>query len=176
LNDQVAYVRALLDAYEISGEPRLLDRARAHADATITAFGAVDGGFYDRADRDALGRLELPDRPITDNGVMAENLLRLGALLHEPRYRASAEQTLLLYANTFARAGSFAAAYARALERYLAPEVNLRIAGRLEAGTPFRRGGRQLPSPFVNVESDPTGATAAYLCEGTACRPFELKH
>ncbi|MGB6986217.1 MAG: DUF255 domain-containing protein, partial [Candidatus Aquilonibacter sp.] len=133
LSDQVAYVRALLDAYEISGEARMLDRARAHADATIAAFGAPEGGFYDRADRDSLGRLELPDRPITDNGVMAENLLRLGALLHEARYRDAAERTLLLYAKTFARATTFSAAYARALARYLAPEVTVRVTGDLEA-------------------------------------------
>ena len=176
LGDQVAYVRALLDAYESSGEPRMLERARAHTDTTIAAFGAPEGGFYDRGDRDTLGRLELPDRPITDNGVMAENLLRLSALLHEPRYRDAAERTLLLYAKTFSRAGSFSAPYARALARYLAPEVTVRVTGDLAAGAPLRRGGRRLPSPFVGVESDPAGATAAYLCEGTTCRPLELKH
>jgi uncharacterized protein len=176
LSDQVAYVRALLDAYEISGEPRMLERAQTHADRIIRAFGAPDGGFYDRADRDSLGRLEISDRPITDNGLMAENALRLSALLHEPRYREVAERTLLLYAKTFARAGSFAATYARALARYLVPEVTVRIAGRLEAGAPLRRAARQLPQPFVAVESDPTGDTAAYLCEGTICRPVELKH
>jgi uncharacterized protein len=176
LSDQVAYVRALLDAYESSGEPRTLERAQTHADRVIAAFGAPDGGFYDRADRETLGRLEIPDRPIPDNGVMAENLLRLSALLHEPRYREVAERTLQLYAKTFARAGSFASTYARALARYLAPEVTVRITGRLEAGAPLRRAARQLPGPFVGVESDPTGTTAAYLCEGTICRPLELKH
>jgi uncharacterized protein len=176
LNDQVAYVRALLDAYEISGEARMLERARAHTDATIAAFGAPEGGFYDRADRDSLGRLELPDRPITDNGVMAENLLRLAALLHEARYRDAAERTLLLYAKTFARAATFSAAYVRALARYLAPEITVRVTGDLEAGAPLRRAARQLASPFVAVESDPSGETAAYLCEGTTCRPLELKH
>ena len=176
LSDQVAYVRALLDAYESCGEPRMLERAQTHADRIVAAFGAPDGGFFDRADRDTLGRLEIVDRPITDNGVMAENLLRLSALLHDARYREVAERTLVLYAKTFARAGSFAAAYARALARYLAPEVTVRITGRLEAGAPLRRAARQLPQPFVGIESDPTGATAAYLCEGTVCRPLDLKH
>jgi uncharacterized protein len=169
LSDQVAYVRALLDAYEISGEPRMLERARAHADATVNAFAAPDGGFYDRADRDSLGRLEIADRPITDNGVMAENLLRLTALLHEPQYREIAERTLLLYAKTFARASTFSAAYVRALMRYLAPEVTVRITGPVAANYELRRAARQLPSPFVTASSDPQGQPAAYLCRGTAC-------
>ena len=176
LGDQVAYVRALLDAYEISGEPRMIERAQTHADRIIGAFGAPDGGFYDRAGRDTLGRLEIADRPITENGVMAENLLRLSALLHEQRYRDIAEQTLLLYAKTFGRAGSFAAAYARALTRYLANEVTVRITGRLEAAAPLRRAARRLSQPFLSIESDPTGETASYLCVGTTCQQIDLKH
>jgi uncharacterized protein YyaL (SSP411 family) len=176
LGDQVAYLRALLDAYEISGEARMLERAKAHAGATIAAFGADDGGFYDRANRDTLGRLDVPDRPITENGLMIESLLRLSVLLHQPAYRERAQSTLLLYVKSFARAMSFSAAYVRGLARYLAPEVSVRITGDLAAGAPLRRAARQLPSPFVAVESDPSGTTAAYLCEGTACRPLELKH
>jgi uncharacterized protein YyaL (SSP411 family) len=176
LGDQVAYLRALLDAYEMSGEARMLGRAQAHADATIAAFEANEGGFYDRADRDTLGRLEVPDRPITENGLMIESLLRLSALLHEVAYREHAERALLLYVKSFARAMSFSAAYVRAMARYLAPELTVRVTGDLAAGTPLRRAARQLPSPFVAVESDPAGATAAYLCEGTTCRPLELKH
>jgi len=179
LGDQVAYVRALLDAYEISGEPRMLERARAHAEATIAAFGAEEGGFYDRIDRDALGRLEVPDRPIVDNGLMAENLLRLASIVHEPRYREIAERTLLLYAKTFRGAMTFSAAYVRALARYLAPEVTVRVTGDLAAAAELRRAARQLPSPFVAVSSEPGLEALAYLCRGTACgspvgRPPEL--
>ncbi|HUA09341.1 MAG TPA: DUF255 domain-containing protein [Candidatus Acidoferrales bacterium] len=170
LGDQVSYVRALLDAYEISGEARMLERARVHADATIAAFGAREGGFYDRADRETLGRLELPDRPIGENGLMAENLVRLAALLHEARYRESAERTLLLYANTFHRAMTFAASYVRALARYLAPEIAVRITGPLAAAASLRRAARRLSSPFVTVASENGGAApAAYLCVGTTC-------
>jgi hypothetical protein len=179
LGDQVAYVRALLDAYEISGEPRMLERARAHAEATIAAFGAEEGGFYDRINRDTLGRLEVPDRPIVDNGLMAENLLRLASIVHEPRYREIAERTLLLYAKTFRGAMTFSAAYVRALARYLAPEVTVRVTGDLAAAAELRRAARQLPSPFVAVSSKPGLEALAYLCRGTACgspvgRPPEL--
>ena len=179
LGDQVAYVRALLDAYEISGEPRMLERARVHADATIAAFGAEDGGFYDRVHHDSLGRLEVPDRPIVDNGLMAENLLRLASIAHEPRYRELAERTLLLYAKTFQGAMSFSAAYVRALARYLAPDVSVRVTGEPAAAAGLRRAARQLPSPFVTVSSEPGYEALAYVCRGTTCgspvgRPEEV--
>ena len=137
LGDQAAYLRALLDAYEVSGERRLFERATTHADATLTAFAAEDGGFYDRVDRESIGRLGVPDRPIGENGLMAESLLRLGALTGEERYRAAAERTLLLYAKTFSRASSFAAPYVRALARYLRPEA-FPPAGTISEGTVCR--------------------------------------
>ena len=179
IGDQVAYLRALLDAYEISGEPRMLERARAHAEATIAAFGAEEGGFYDRVNRDALGRLEVPDRPIVDNGLMAESLLRLASIVHEPRYGEIAQKTLLLYAKTFRGAMTFSAAYVRALARYLAPEVTVRVTGNLADAAELRRAARQLPSPFVAVSSAPGPEALAYLCRGTTCgspvgRPPEL--
>ena len=60
LADHVAYVRALLDAHEICGEARFLQRARATADAVIAQFQAPGGGYYDRlASDDAFGRLAL---------------------------------------------------------------------------------------------------------------------
>ena len=166
LGDQVSYIRALIDAYEASGRGDLLVRAATHADATVAAFGAADGGFYDRVGTQALGRLEQADRPLPDNGVMAENLLRLSVLLHQPEYRRKAEQTLLLYARTFERARSFAATYARALGRYLAPEVNVRIEGRDGA---FRVAARRLPTPFAALETDTGGTGRGFVCVGTVC-------
>ena len=88
--DQVAYLRALLDAHEISGEPRFIARAQALAAATSARFAAPDGGFFDRAgDGEALGDLIYPDRPIVDNGLFADALLRLSALTSTESYRQS---------------------------------------------------------------------------------------
>jgi uncharacterized protein YyaL (SSP411 family) len=164
LGDQVAYVRALIDTYEAGGDASLLDRAIAHTHATIAAFGAGDGGFYDRLDRETIGRLDRRDRPLGENGVMAESLLRLSALTHDSQWRAVAERTLALYAKTFERARSFAAPYAKALARYLEPEVSVRLAR-----TPFRRAARALPTPFAVIETDPGAGDRAFVCVGTAC-------
>jgi uncharacterized protein YyaL (SSP411 family) len=169
LGDQVAYIRALIDGYEALGERTLLARAVAHADATIVAFGAPDGGFYDRLAGEAVGRLDRTDRPLPDNGLMAENLLRLATLTGERRYRDLAERTLLLYAKTFERARSFAATYARALARYLARETTIRVTGPALETTPLRTAARRLPTPFGAIVSVPEGDPAAFVCVDTVC-------
>ncbi|MDE2483360.1 MAG: thioredoxin domain-containing protein [bacterium] len=170
LADQSAYLRALLDLHEVTGAPRFLERARTHADLLIARFGATDGGFYDRADLEAsIGRLELPDRPIIENGIVAESLLRLGAMTGDTRYHGEAERTLLLYARTHGSAGSFAATYARALRRYLLPTLSVRVTGAPERTEAFREAARRLPDPFTTVYADAAGNPAAYLCLGTLC-------
>jgi hypothetical protein len=178
LTDQAAYLRALLDAHEASGEVRFRERAVALEAAIARAFEAKDGGFYDRAPEDsALGRLDVPDRPIGDNGLMAESLLRLAAMTGDAAYRERAERVLTLYAKTFAAAGSFGAAYARALRRYLAPEVTVKVVGSAAAGGAFREAAKRLPGGLTTVASFAPGegglpsqpAPAAYVCRGTAC-------
>ncbi len=124
LADQVSYLRALLDARDVTGEARFLDRAVALFDAIERRFSAEGDGFYDHAGiEERLGRLALTDRPITDNALLAESLIRLSTARGDERYRAIAQRILLLYAKTFAHAGAFAAAYARALRRFLSPSL-----------------------------------------------------
>jgi uncharacterized protein YyaL (SSP411 family) len=180
LTDQVAYARALLDAHEIAGEERFLTRARAIVDRTVERFAAEDGGFYDRIpSQDALARLEIPDRPIGDNGTFAEALLRLAVLTGESGYRDVAERTLALFARTYAAAGPFASAYARALRRFLSPEVSVRIAGTAKSTDAFRETALRLPNPFLTVRTGsaealglpPQPHPAAYVCVGTVCGP-----
>ncbi|HEY6325192.1 MAG TPA: DUF255 domain-containing protein [Candidatus Cybelea sp.] len=174
LTDQVAYARALLDAYETTGAARFIDRAQSLCDSVIERFAAEDGGFYDRVPTpDALGRLALTDRPIGDNGAFAEVLLRLAALTESPGYRDRAESILRVYAATSESAGPFAATYARALRRYLSSEVTVRIAGAPAQTAAFREAARRLPTPFVAIRTLPAedGAVAAYVCKGQTCGP-----
>jgi uncharacterized protein YyaL (SSP411 family) len=181
LTDHVAYLRALLDAHEVSGEARFLDRARALARTTIEAFEAPGGGFYDRlAGSEAFGNLVYADRPIVENGLLADALLRLDALTGESAHRDRVVQTLAIYAGTVTNAGSFAATFARALRRYLSPEVAVRIVGDPARTDDYREAALRLPSPFVSVRTlSPHEAPAqalptephpaAYVCVGTVC-------
>ncbi len=179
LVDQVAYVRALVDAHEISGQPRMLERARGLAGRVIERF-AGDGGFCDRLPDQALGRLALPDRPIVENSLFADVLLRLAALTNEARYRENAERVLHLYAVTYLGAGPFAAPYVRALRRFISPEFTVRIVGEPAETSGFREAASRLPSALSVVATIPPNDAprfdlpsqphpAAYPCAGTVC-------
>jgi uncharacterized protein len=178
--DQAAYARALLDAHEISGAARFLERAVSLAGAVLANFEADDGGFYDRLPSgDLFGRLALPERPIIDNGLFAETLLRLAALTGDAHYRERAEAALRVYTQGAHAAGSFAATYARALRRYLSPELAVRIIGEAAATDAFREAAFRLPSPLVAIRTlspraaaelqMPGEAPAAYICTTGTC-------
>ncbi|MHB8177571.1 MAG: thioredoxin domain-containing protein [Vulcanimicrobiaceae bacterium] len=184
LTDQVAYLRALLDTHEVTGEGRFFERAVTHADALLAHFEAPDGGCYDRCTGDAaLGNLRVADRPIVENGALADTLLRLSVLTDDGTYRHAAERALRLYADTYKRAGSFVATWARAVRRSIARSCCLRIVGTPSSSRALADAALRLPSPFVAVRTiDPseaatlqrlgletTAVPTAYLCAGTTC-------
>lgn len=172
LTDQAAYLRALLDAHEYTGEARFLARAKALVAPLRERFGAGDGGFYDHAAlEETLGNLPIRERPMQDNASLAESFLRLHAIEHDDEYRRLAEETLRVYAKTYERAGLFAAAYARAVRRYIAPLVYVNIVGTAEETADLREAAHALPDPLLVVYTAPAtdGTPAAYLCRGTVC-------
>jgi uncharacterized protein len=182
LTDQVAYLRACIDAHEITGESRFLERALDLAKRIISRFEAPDGGFLDRIDfEDTVGRLQLNDRPIGENGALAECLLRLQALTFEDGYRDVAVRALQIFADGFVQAGSFAATFARAVRRLTTLRYTVRIVGSSAEGEPFREAASRLPVIAAVGTVPPAAATAAglpakpapaaYACSETACGP-----
>jgi uncharacterized protein YyaL (SSP411 family) len=184
LTDQSAYLRALIDGHESTGEARFLERAREIAAAIERYFAAPDGGYYDHAEiENPLGNLTLRDRPRPENAVIAESLLRLAVLDEEPRYREQAERALVLYAKTFDRAGIFASAFARALRRYLSTPSSAVVVGGVEQTADLREAAAHLPDALLSIRTiDPRDAAtlqrrgfdaslqpAAYVCSGQTC-------
>jgi uncharacterized protein YyaL (SSP411 family) len=186
LTDQAAYLRALVDAHEYTGEARFLDRAEQLVCALDARFAHADGPYDDRAAlEERLGNLVFTDRPLHENAILADTLLRLAALTANSRYLKSAVAILAAYAKTYGQAGSFAAPYARAVRRYLTPAATLSIVGEPAATATLRASARRLPEPFVGIRTldpadsaslrergyDPSLAPAAYVCRGTVCAP-----
>lgn len=186
LCDQAAYLRALIDAHEFSGEPRFLERAAASSERITVAFAAPDGGFYDRAPIEGeLGALAFKDRPLGDNALLADSFLRLSLLCEEPRLRQAAERTLLLYAESCVRAGTFAAPYARALRRYVSAPRTIAIVGFPAESADLREAAHALRDPLAAIRSispDDSATLAergfaaslapvAYVCCGRTCGP-----
>lgn len=183
LVDQAAYLRACLDAHECTGHERFLKRASATANALLRRLGAPDGGFYDRENLSSEGALAIADRPLPENASVADSLLRLASMMGDAGIRASAERTLMLYANTYQGAGIFAAPFARAIRRLIAPEVTVAIVGQVSETADFREAARRLPGALTCVVTlapdeaellegrglSAAGSPAAYVCAGTIC-------
>jgi len=182
LTDQAAYLRALLDVYEGSGEPRLLSRAIALAQTINDVFVGEDGTLADHAG-DGVGLLAVRMTPLPENVSVADSLLRLSVVTSQARYRDRAERILRVFANRYAAYRTFAAPYASAVARYLHGGADVTIVGTPQATSPLREAAHRLPDPFLVTttlpEDDPLaaarglramlGTPVAYVCRGTAC-------
>ncbi|MBV8364780.1 MAG: thioredoxin domain-containing protein [Candidatus Eremiobacteraeota bacterium] len=186
LTDQAAYLRAVLDAYEYTGDGKFLEFARRHVEALDRMFAHSDGPYDDHAAlEERIGNLVFTDRPLQDNAIIADSLLRLATLTTEPSYRVKSEAILRAFARSYGKAGTFAAAYARAVRRYLTSEATLTIVAGESDARAFRSAALRLNEPLLSIATlDPSqtdvlrergydGQTipAAYFCRGTSCAP-----
>ena len=123
LNDHALVAAALLDLYELSGDPGDLQRARqlvTFADAEL--WDAEAGAYTDTPARppgEAHGALAVRLRPLPENARLAETLIRLAHLTGEESYRDRAQQVLEAFAGEYEAYGIMAAPYAIAVERFL---------------------------------------------------------
>lgn len=174
LTDQAAYLRALLEGHRVTGESRFFERAVALADAVIERFRAPGGGFFDHASvEEPIAALAFADRPLDDNALVADSLLRLAAMSGDDRWREVARQTLHVFAQSYERAGLFAASYARAVRRYLTPAPVLTLAGTAQRTQTLREAALNFDDPLLDIHtslpSDGQEEGHAYLCIGTQC-------
>jgi uncharacterized protein YyaL (SSP411 family) len=127
LDDQVMIARALLDAYEVTGEPRHLAQDREIMEWSIKQlWDAKGGGFFDsKPDLNAVGLLATPRKEVQDNpstsgnAAAAQVLNRLFYLTQENRYRDYARRTIEAFAGAARDFGTFVAALGIAAEEHL---------------------------------------------------------
>ncbi len=137
LEDQAAFMAALLDAFEHTQQADYLERARAVAVVMLARFRDPEGALQDRpAGERALARpLAEPHRPIADapapagNAVAAQALLRLSALLHDPSWADQAQVILSVFAGSAPRMAISCATYFRAVDWATAPVTTCVIVG-----------------------------------------------
>lgn len=138
LDDQVMIARALLDAYEVTGDPAHLTRARQIMIWTIeNLWDANAGGFFDsRPNPNAAGLLAVPRKDIHDtpassgNAVAAQVLNRLYYLTQESRFRDFARVTIETFAGRVRDEGTLMASLAVAAEEYLEYPTTAVIIGK----------------------------------------------
>ena len=127
LRDQVYMVQALLDMFDMSGQPRYLVVAQDLMDYALKNFwDEKQGGFFDTTQGEKFletleqSRKDIQDSPLPGaNAVAALALDRLYVLTGRQVYRKKAEETLRAFAGSATQLGTFAATYGRAVAYHL---------------------------------------------------------
>lgn len=135
--DQIYLTRALLDAFEITGELRYLSQARTLIDITLHRFwDEQGGGFFDIPHQEkGVALLQERSKPIHDhslaapNAVAAQVLDRLYYLTLDEEYRKRAEATLKAFAGKVGEYGMYGAGFALALHYHLDHPAQVVIIG-----------------------------------------------
>jgi len=131
------------------------------------------------------GRLARRERPIEENALAADALLRLAALTGEDEWRELALHALRSFVGEYRQWGQFAASYANTVARALAEPLVVTVVGRPDdplAATLWRRARATIDpaSSLHRLEPErdaetlarlgfPVDRVAAYVCIGTVC-------
>ncbi len=137
LNDYVWVTRALLEAFQVTGDPRYLTAAKGLMDEALRTFwDSAKGGFFNfRPDPTAGDPLKRPSKSLEDmdmpspNAMAAMVLDQLASLTNGQVYRQRAEQLLKAFAGTAPEFGRFASGYAVAVDLHLRPPAHAVIIG-----------------------------------------------
>ncbi len=201
LGDQAWWLRALLAAYQATGDSRWRARAEALAAAADGAlFDADRGAWRDRVEAgegDAPGALAEPLHPLHDNVTMAEGLAALAALGGGERWRERAAGVLGALKGDAERHGVLGASWGLAAAHVLSEPVAVHLVGPADdpalqalaraAWSAWLPGGVvEILDPGRNGERlaalgyPAEGAPRAYVCVGERClapatEPAELE-
>jgi uncharacterized protein len=186
LGDQAHTAKALLDAYEVTGDSTYLDRTMELARLMLARFvDRENGGFYDVWDDvEDVGRLKDRQKSIQDNTVCAEVFIRLHHLTREDDYRTIAQGTLEGFTSAYPHMGYFAAGYAREVDTLLNSPAEVNIVGEASHAAELYQAALWLDVPARIVQIleptrdaerlealalPPQPSPAAYACAGMMC-------
>ncbi|HEY8825753.1 MAG TPA: DUF255 domain-containing protein [Candidatus Limnocylindria bacterium] len=188
LGDVATDLVASLDAYETGLHPGALGGAKRMAMTLRDRLEDRDaGGFFDAPEPGGSqpGRLARRERPIEENALAAEGLLRLAALSGEDEWRELALRALRGFVGEYRQWGQFAASYANTVARALAEPLVVTVVGPVDdaLAVALWRGARATTDParsLHRLEPDrdaemlerlgfPRNRLAAYVCIGTVC-------
>lgn len=189
LEDQVAMINALIDAYEVTHLNRYLEDAGRLVTLIFQRFYDSDrGGFFvDIPAANSVKPMTLLEKPLPVNSCMAGTLLRLEALTGNTKYRDIALRTLRFCADSYRDYTLFAAGFGRALWPVIHGITHITIVGNFDDPTVralFRESLKVYTPHRVIEELDPILEEEqirargydpvkhqAYICKGTSCCP-----
>ncbi|HKY50997.1 MAG TPA: DUF255 domain-containing protein [Candidatus Limnocylindria bacterium] len=185
LGDWAAFLQATIDEYETGKHPGALAAAVKAATAMRERLeDAENGGFFDAPDRVEPGRVAIREKPIEDNAMAADALLRLAALTGDERWHETAIRALRAFAGTYRGWGQFASSYANAVARALSEPIAITVVGQPgdAAALALWNEARAVDDPNRSTQwlspedaeqleqlGFPPDRVAAYVCVGTMC-------
>lgn len=190
LTDQASMMKCLIDCYQLTSDRRFLGKAESLAEFMLDKLWSSTGGFYDKPKESGVfGALKVLDKPLTENSVAADALLRLQHYTGNPKYLEADRKTLEFFASAHQRYGIMGAAYGLAVELYLHP-MQIHIVGSLKGDVTrrFLEESLRAYNPLKVVEViDPAAdakrlkalgypfadAPTAYICFEGACNSVE---
>lgn len=187
LTDQVAMMRALLYAYQLTSDDIRLAQARELLDfMDRTLWDETGGGYFDLPhDPDALGALAFRSKPFLDNAEAAYALKTLSVITGDSAFEEKAALCLKAHIHDYQEYGYMASGYALAAAFVAGPVTEIVIVGRhddeLMAG--LRKAalscfvpGRVLRLLYHGLHDEEIKArgykmqgSAAYICGGASC-------
>ncbi len=185
LTDAATLLTAELDLYEAGAGASTLEHAREVAAKLLALEDPQRGGFFDAPQRDEPGRVARREKPIEDNALAADALLRLATLTGDEPWREAALNALRAFVPDYPQYGQFAASYARAVARALAEPLQIVVVGpagdalaralwrvALANDDPARalhRFDPALDRARMEALGYPSSEIAAYVCIGATC-------
>jgi uncharacterized protein YyaL (SSP411 family) len=187
LADQVWMAKALLDAYEYTGEGNYLLQAEELMKEVYIYWSDDKGGFFDRVDvPDALGKLQERFKNLEENALAAEVAIRLYYLTGDEEHQRRAASALEAFAAEYRGYHYFGARYALAVSRFLNPPLSVVVVGSaeepltgelrrasLEAYVPHRMVHTVdpvwEPERLARLGYPPEPSPATYICFGEVC-------
>jgi uncharacterized protein YyaL (SSP411 family) len=180
LTDWASLLNALMDAHNWDpGRGDYLPTAERVAQQMVECFGdPSSGGFFDtEKDEEATGYLKLREKPLPENVLAVQGLLKLHQATLNDEYRQLAQRTLSAYVEANRNYGEFAATYALAVDLFLNSPVEITVEGRPEdaAAQNLLRASTRVTSPHLVVKpllsADYEGNAQAHVCLDTVCLP-----
>ncbi len=180
LCDWAALLNALVDAYNCCPQrPDYLQQA-------VKTAGELDRRFYDNGkggyfdselDPDAIGYLRVREKPLQDNVLTAQALLKLYQATQDIEYKLRAENVLSAFVETNRDYGEHAAGFATAVDLFLYPPVEITIEGQQDGADTQALVETAARLSYPNLIIKPvtagrsSGAALAHVCLDTVCLP-----
>ena len=179
VTDWAGLLDALITAYHLTGRVDYLEGAKGVGAALVDRFFDQDnGGFFDiEEDPEAIGHLQVREKPLPDNVAAALALLKLYHATRNEDYRQVAEATLSAFVETHREYGEFSAVYGLAVHHLLNPPVEITIEGRTQDAETMAMLRAAVRLRYANLEirpvlaEDPDTPVRALVCLETLCLP-----